>query len=156
MASRRKAREFALQMLYQHDLTETAPEEVTRLFWGSRETDTETRDFAEQLFRGSVERAAEIDALIGKHSRHWQLPRMAAVDRNVLRLAIWELLHHEAPAAVVIDEAIEVARKFSGSESSVFVNGILDSVRKELDLEDGNEERANERRGDGPDTTALS
>lgn len=153
MPSRRKAREFALQMLYQLEMSQMGADEVAPLFWRTHDTDAETRRFAERLFRGSSEQASRIDELIARHSRHWNLGRMAAVDRNVLRLAIWELMHRETPVAVVIDEAIEVARKYSGSESGEFVNGILDSVRKELER---NDERGNRRGGDGSNSTATA
>ncbi len=140
MASRRKGREYALQMLYQRDLAQLLPEEVRDLFWVSRKTDATTRAFAEGLFREVVQRVDRIDDLIGRHARHWKLERMAAVDRNVLRLGVCEFLLGDAPPAVVIDEAIEVARKYSGSESGEFVNGILDSVRKELEAQANGEE----------------
>ncbi len=128
-------------MLYQRELTEASPREVRGTFWQGRRADAETRTFADRLFRESDQQRSRIDELIGRHARRWKVERMAAVDRNVLRLAVCELLLGEAPPAVVIDEAIEVARKFSGTDSGDFVNGILDSVRKQLEA-DGNGEKS--------------
>lgn len=91
----------------------------------------ERDEFLERLVRGTVEKAGEIDALISGHAEHWRLERMAAVDRNILRLAIYEMQNTETPAAVVIDEALELARRFSTEESVQFVNGVLDAVRRQ-------------------------
>jgi N utilization substance protein B len=142
MASRRKAREFALQMLFQEDISGTAPDDVCKLFWKSHATDSGTRNFSEGLFRKSVSQRSLIDGLIEQHTENWALNRMAAVDRNILRMAVSELLTGETPAVVVIDEAIEVARKFSTMDSTEFVNGVLDSIRKEL--EEASKEELNE------------
>jgi N utilization substance protein B len=134
MASRRKARESALQMLFQWDLGKGEPEDVQRLFWSNtqRVDDDSLRLFANDLFRGVVQAAAQIDGVIRKHADNWRMERMAAVDRNILRLGIYELIHRkDTPAAVIINEALEVAAKFSGEESVQFINGVLDSVRKE-------------------------
>jgi N utilization substance protein B len=87
--------------------------------------------FLEGLVRGTVEKAGEIDALISGHAEHWRLERMPAVDRNILRLAIYEMRHTETPAPVVIDEALELARRFSSEESVLFVNGVLDAIHRE-------------------------
>ena len=86
----------------------------------------------EQLVKGATEKAPEIDAQLSKHSAHWRLERMSIVDRNILRLAVYEMMATATPAAVVIDEALELARRFSGDESVAFINGVLDAVRKEL------------------------
>lgn len=92
-----------------------------------------TRDgFMEQLVRRTSDHTAEIDKLIAQHSEHWRVERMPAVDRNILRLASYEMLHETTPPAVVIDEALELARKFSGDESVGFINGVLDAVRKSI------------------------
>ena len=91
----------------------------------------ERDEFLEQLVRGTVEKAGEIDALISGHAEHWRIERMPAVDRNILRLAIYELRNTETPPAVTIDEALELARRFSTEESVQFVNGVLDAVNKE-------------------------
>jgi N utilization substance protein B len=136
MTSRRKARECALQMLFQWDLGKDAVEKVEQLFWSNtrRIEDDAQRAFANQLFLGAVAAAEEIDRLIASHAEHWRMDRMPAVDRNILRLAIYEMTHYrETPPAVVINEALEIARRFSGDESVQFINGVLDSVRKELE-----------------------
>jgi N utilization substance protein B len=134
MGNRRKSRELCLQMLFQWDMGKQPPEHVRKTFWAERnDTDDETRGFAEDLFRVAVERQAQIDELIQKHAQHWRMERMAAVDRNVLRTGVAEFLaYRETPRPVVINEALEIARKFSAPESVQFINGVLDSVGKEL------------------------
>lgn len=141
MASRRKAREFALQLLFQEDVAGTPIEEIAE-FWGSHRTDWETREFAEKLFRVYVDNRESVDETIRRHTRNWRLDRMAVVDRNILRMAVAEFFAGDTPAVVVIDEAIEVARKFSTRDSSEFVNGVLDSIRKEIqgDTEEENDD----------------
>ncbi len=133
MSSRRKAREFALQMLFQQDLNKVAVEEVVELFWKAHPAESENREFAELLFKVTLENQSHIDELIRGHAQHWRLERMAAVDRNVLRLAVSEFLNTDTPHVVVIDEAVEIARRFSTAESSQFVNGILDAIREEME-----------------------
>ena len=136
MSSRRKARECALQMLFQWDLGKDSPAAVPELFWSNtRLLEGEPlRAAANELFRGTAENATEIDRLIRAHAAHWRLERMAAVDRNILRLGVYELTRcRETPPAVVINEALEIARKFSGEESVHFINGVLDSIRKEIE-----------------------
>jgi len=122
-------------MLFQSDMGKQDAEQVRRTFWAEHGTaSAEVRGFAEDLFRVATDRVGEIDALIVKHAEHWRMERMAAVDRNLLRAAVAELLAFpETPRAVVINEALEIARKFSTPESVHFVNGVLDSVGKELD-----------------------
>jgi N utilization substance protein B len=134
MGNRRKSRELCLQMLFQWDMGKQSPEHVRKTFWAERnDMDDETRGFAEDLFRVAVERQAQIDELIQKHAQHWRMERMAAVDRNVLRTGVAEFLaYRETPRPVVINEALEIARKFSAPESVQFINGVLDSVGKEL------------------------
>jgi len=135
MGTRRKSREIALQMLFQADMGKQNADHVRRTFWSEHgETSAEVRGFADDLFRVATERGNEIDTLIEKHAEHWRMERMAAVDRNLLRAAVAELLAYpETPKAVVINEALEIARKFSSPESVHFVNGVLDSVGKELE-----------------------
>jgi transcription antitermination protein NusB len=135
MGSRRKSRELCLQMLFQWDMGKQSPDQVEKTFWMERgEVDEETRGFAENLFRLAVERQQQIDELIQKHAPHWKVERMAAVDRNVLRTGVAEFLgYRKTPRPVVINEALEIARKFSAPESVQFINGVLDSVGKELD-----------------------
>ena len=134
MGTRRKSRELVLQMLFQADMGKQTPEAVRSTFWATRtDIDEEARGFAEDLFRVASDRLPEIDGLIGKHAQHWKMERMAAVDRNVLRGAVAELLGYPGtPRAIVINEAIEIARKFSTPESVTFINGVLDSVGKEI------------------------
>jgi transcription antitermination protein NusB len=134
MGTRRKSRELCLQMLFQWDMGKQPPDQVRKTFWAERgEVDEETRGFADDLFRVAVEQQARIDELIQKHAQHWRMDRMAAVDRNVLRAGVAEFLgHRETPHPVVINEARETARKFSAPESVQFINGVLDSIGKEL------------------------
>jgi N utilization substance protein B len=135
MGSRRKGREYALQLLFRSEFSD--PGDSEELIWESREVDKDTRDFARFLHDHYVENETEIDQLIRKHASNWKLERMATVDRNILRMAIAEFLFAETPRVVVIDEAIEVARKYSGDEATEFVNGILDSIHKDLKAEGG-------------------
>jgi N utilization substance protein B len=133
MGIRRVARECAVQMLYQRDIGKHDCEYILNSFWEMNEHSPQVREFATRLFEGSVARLEEIDELIQSHAENWRLSRMAAVDRNILRLAVYELLSEDkTPSTVVINEALEVARKFSIHESAQFVNGILDSIRKHL------------------------
>jgi len=135
MGTRRKSREMALQMLFQSDMGKQDADHVRRTFWAEHSTTSgEVRGFADDLFRVATDRVAEIDALIERHAEHWRMERMAAVDRNVLRAAVAEFFAYpETPRAVVINEALEIARKFSSPEAVHFVNGVLDSVGKELE-----------------------
>jgi N utilization substance protein B len=135
MGTRRKSRELALQMLFQADLGKQPVEEVRKTFWTGRgEVDPEVKGFTEDLFRVAQDRAAEIDKLIENHAENWRIDRMAAVDRNLLRAAVAEFLGFpKTPRAVVINEAIEIARKFSAPESVQFINGVLDSVGKQIE-----------------------
>ncbi|HWZ82977.1 MAG TPA: transcription antitermination factor NusB [Terriglobales bacterium] len=134
MGTRRKSRELALQMLFQADMGKQEPEAVRKSFWGERtNVEEDVRGFAEDLFRVASDRAVEINVLIEKNTQHWRMERMAAVDRNILREAVAEFLSYpETPKAVIINEALEIARKFSTPESVQFINGVLDSIGKEL------------------------
>ena len=135
MGTRRKSRELALQMLFQADLGQQPSEDVRKTFWKGRgEVVPEVKGFAEDIFRVARDRAPEIDKLIEAHAENWRMDRMAAVDRNLMRAAVAELLGFpQTPRAVVINEAIEIARKFSSPESVQFINGVLDSVGKEIE-----------------------
>lgn len=134
MGRRRKAREVALQFLYQLDLhSEDDPTPHADEFWSRHPVDPDTRLFADALVRGAKQNQAKADELIRLYVEHWDLERMAVVDRNLLRLAIYELMWAEnVPAKVVINEAIEIAKKFGTRESSRFINGVLDRIHKEL------------------------
>ena len=132
MGTRRKSRELAMQMLFQADLGKQAPEESRRLFWASRDdVDDETRGFADDLYRVATERKEEVDGLIERHAQNWRLERMAAVDRNLLRAGVAELLGWpNQPAAIVINETLEIARRYAAPESVNFLNGVLDAIAK--------------------------
>jgi len=136
-AERRRAREAALQMLYQWEVGRAGPYEVVATYWPSRESkeeiSEELRAFANALVKGTIERVAEIDELLSARAHNWRIERMAAIDRLVLRLAVFELLSAPAtPPKVVINEALELTRTFSSDEAVAFVNGVLDAVRKDL------------------------
>jgi transcription antitermination protein NusB len=135
MGTRRKSRELVLQMLFQADMGRQKADEVRRTFWNERSgVGEDVRGFAEDLFRVACDRTSEIDQIIERHAENWRMERMAAVDRNVLRAAVAELLAFPAtPRAVVINEALEIARKFSSPESVQFINGVLDSVGRDLE-----------------------
>jgi len=136
--ARHRARQQALQLLFQWDLRRTPLEEILRGYYTSLLISEDTvgkprpDEFAETLLRGVLDELANVDDLITRHAAHWRLDRMPVVDRNILRIAVYEMLRTETPAAVIIDEALELARRFSGEESVHFVNGVLDAVRKEL------------------------
>jgi N utilization substance protein B len=132
MGARRKGRELALQMLYQWDVGREPVETVIESTGGLQLAGEAAREFASALVEGTVDRVEEIDKILRETSEHWRLGRMSTVDRNVLRLAVYELLTRESPAGVVINEALEVAKRFSAPESAGFVNGILDAVNQEL------------------------
>lgn len=145
MGTRRKARECALQMLFAADVTGTDPSRLTSEFWSElddADADQATRDFADNIARGTLERVGEIDELIRSRAEHWRIPRMAVVDRNILRMAVYEFVYEPTPRTVVINEALEIARRFSTYEATQFINGILDAVKHDLDSksEGGGEE----------------
>lgn len=124
---RRRAREYALQLLFQHDFNAGRPDFA--LFWSDKQEDAKVREFAEQLVLGTLEHLKPVDQAIEAAAEHWVLERMAAVDRNVLRAATYELLFRpDIPPAVTINEALEIAKKFSTTDSASFINGILDRI----------------------------
>lgn len=130
--TRRRGREMAMQMLFQADIGKQTPEQVRNSFWAAAEkVDPDTRGFAEDLFRVATTRHEEIDALIEAHSANWRLPRMAAVDRNLLRAATAEFLGFPGtPVPIVINESLEIARRYSAPESINFLNGVLDAISR--------------------------
>jgi N utilization substance protein B len=136
--ARHRAREQALQLLFQWDLRRTPIEEIIRGYYDSLliTEDSVARprpdEFAELLLRGVIDELAGIDERIARNAAHWRMERMPAVDRNVLRIAVYEMLRTDTPPAVAIDEGLELARRFSGEESVHFINGVLDAVRREL------------------------
>jgi N utilization substance protein B len=134
---RRRAREAALQMLYGCEVGRSSVDEAIETYWPSREPadqlDQPHQEFANRLVRGTVERREEIDRMLAAHAQNWRVERMAVIDRVVLRMGVFEMLAEgDTPSKVIINEAIELARNFSGEEAVPFVNGVLDGVRKEL------------------------
>jgi transcription antitermination protein NusB len=131
---RRKARETALQFLYQLDVRSSDdPTSQAAEFWSRHPADPDARAFAEELVGGTKQNQGKIDGLIAQSAEHWDLERMSAVDRNILRAAVYELLWHpEVPPKVAINEAIEIAKKFGTQESSRFINGVLDRIAREF------------------------
>jgi N utilization substance protein B len=152
-AARHRAREAALQMLYQWEVGRVSAHEAVRTYWPGRDAppseddehadlapefvvDEVGRTFANGLVAGTIERVAETDQLIASHLKNWRIERVAVIDRLVMRMAIYELLtERETPARVIINEAIELARRFSGEEPVPLINGVLDAVRKTLERE---------------------
>ena len=136
MGSRRKARECALQMLFAADVSQTPPEDLVRTYWvelGDTDIEESARDFATRLATGTLSHTAELDERIRLRAEHWRISRMAVVDRNILRLAVYEFLHEPTPRTVAINEALEIARRFSTYEATQFINGILDAIKRDLD-----------------------
>jgi len=133
MPSRRRARQRALQILFLWDARRQPVDEAIDAYYDTLYSEEQpARDpFVTDLVRGTVEHSAGIDEQISKHAQHWRMERMPVVDRNILRLAVFEMTHAGTPAAIAIDEALELARKFSGEESVQFVNGVLDAIRRE-------------------------
>ena len=129
MRKRTQAREFALQILYQRDLNPEPQETLLGSFWETHPAPPEVREYTERLVQGSLLHLNEIDGVISKYAEHWEIHRMAVVDRTILRFATYELLYiEEVPPKVVINEAVNMAKKFSQEESGKFVNGILDKI----------------------------
>jgi transcription antitermination protein NusB len=130
MGLRRQAREFALKILFQVDVGQLAGEEVIRYFLATNPAADDVGEYARVLARGVLKERAKLDALISAQAHHWKLGRLAGVDRNILRIASYELIHcPEVPVSVAIDEAIEIAKKYSTEESGSFINGILDKLQ---------------------------
>lgn len=133
MGNRRKARECALQVLYQIDFLKDEPLSVLSLYWAQQDVADDVREFAEQLIKGVWRNRAEVDQVIESHSTNWRLDRMPTVDRNLLRLAVYELLfERDIAASVTLNEAIELAKYFGSEESGSFINGVLDPIAKSL------------------------
>ncbi|HYM00769.1 MAG TPA: transcription antitermination factor NusB [Blastocatellia bacterium] len=138
MGSRRKARVCALQMLFQFDVARPTRSELIGSYWRELggEMSDDAKDFANRLTLGTLDHLEEIDGLIMRRAENWRINRMAIVDRNILRLAIYEFLHEtETPRTVAINEALEIARRFSTFEATQFINGILDAVKRDLESE---------------------
>jgi N utilization substance protein B len=136
-SGRRRGREAALQMLYQWEVGRASAYEAIATYWPAHDASGEqpeaVRDFANALVRGTIERVKEIDGLLSSHAENWRVERMAVIDRLVLRLAVYEFLSDpDTPSRVIINEALELARTYSGEEAVGFVNGVLDSVKRDL------------------------
>jgi N utilization substance protein B len=141
MGVRRRARECALQMLFQYDIAQPSLTELFQTYWDEltevkADIQEDVTGFANQLVGGVLEHLTEVDVLIGKRTEHWRISRMAIVDRNLLRMAVYEFLHEpETPKTVVINEALEIARRFSTYEATQFINGILDAIKRDLEAD---------------------
>ena len=136
MGSRRKARECALQMLFAADVSEMLSDDVVRSYWtelGEPDLDDSAREFATRLAAGTLSNLESLDERIRSRAEHWRISRMAVVDRNILRLAVYEFLYEPTPRTVAINEALEIARRFSTYEATQFINGILDAIKRDLD-----------------------
>lgn len=151
MGTRRKARECALQMLFAADIVGTPGKDLTRDYWhelSDSEADQGTIDFSNNLVIGTLKEIEKIDEMIRSRAEHWRIPRMAVVDRNVLRLAVYEFMFESTPHTVIINEALEIARRFSTFEATQFINGILDAIKQDIEDPDPNaatEERVEEK-----------
>ncbi len=134
MPSRRRSRQRALQILFLWDVRRQAVDDAINAYYDTlySEESPERDPFVARLVRGTIENLAQVDEQISKHAEHWRIERMPAVDRNILRLAVYEMSHGGTPAAVAIDEALELARKYSNEESVQFVNGVLDAIHREM------------------------
>ncbi len=134
MSQRRKAREHALQILFQYDMVKGNIDEIMENFWKEKKANDKVIAFASQLIKGTLENISEIDKTISNHSLNWKIERMSVVDRNVLRIATYELLYlKQIPAPVIINEALEVAKKYGSEDSAKFINGILDAIRRSIE-----------------------
>ena len=149
MGARRKARICALQMLFQYDISRPSIDDLIGTYWGelASETADEARQFSTNLVLGTIQHLAEIDELIGAKAENWRITRMAVVDRNILRLAIYEFIYESGtPMTVSINEALEIARRFSTFEATQFINGILDAIKRGLET-DGSASNAASTKG---------
>lgn len=137
MGARRKSRELALQMLFQYDLSGNSPSAILASFEDLQKARAPVREFAVKIFEGTLRHLEEIDVMITEQAQNWRLSRMAVVDLNIIRMSIYEFLHeNDTPKLVIIDEAIEIGKKFGTDKSSQFINGILDGVLKKYNLQE--------------------
>jgi N utilization substance protein B len=133
MGQRRKAREEALRILFRLEFENSQAEKTLNQYWENKKASEEIKEYSNWLVNGIISNQSKIDNIIQQVSEHWRISRMALVDRNILRMAVFELLYEENVApAIVINEAIEIAKKYSGDEAGTFVNGVLDAIRKSL------------------------
>jgi N utilization substance protein B len=150
-------------MLFAADISEARADELVRLYWAElsdEETEPAARDFATRLAVGTLAHLAELDERIKSRAEHWRISRMAVVDRNILRLAVYEFLHEPTPRTVAINEALEIARRFSTYEATQFINGILDAIKRDLDEQHpqqnvSTDEDSEEREDDDPHTISA-
>ena len=160
MGTRRKARECALQMLFAADVAKTVvPNVLTNGYWnelGEVVVDEKTQEFANNLVTGTLRTMEKIDARIKTRAEHWRIERMAIVDRNVLRLAVYEFLYEETPHTVTINEALEIARRFSTFEATQFINGILDAIKHDLEKTEKTEKTSDRNTSDTNGKTRAS
>ncbi len=134
MGKRRKARESTLQILFQLEFNDSDAEKAFRQYWKDKKATKDVKDYCRWLIKGITSNQESIDKSIQSVSKRWRLSRMPVVDRNILRMAVFELLYEEDVApAIVINEAIEISKKFSGEQASMFINGVLDTLRKNAD-----------------------
>src|SRR5215216_2629360 len=156
MGSRRKARECALQMLFAADVAEMPAGEDVRSYWaelGETDLDATAREFATRLAARTLSNLELLDERIRSRAEHWRISRMAVVDRNILRLAVYEFLHEPTPRTVAINEALEIARRFSTYEATQFINGILDAIKRDLDEQQPQQNIQPEAEDPEPDTS---
>jgi len=132
MGNRRKSREYSLQLLYARDVTGWQMEDISPIFWKDRSTSEQTKGYAINIVNGVLAHATEINTSIEQNSSNWKITRMSYVDRNILRIAVYEFMYEDSPPVVVINEAIELAKRYGDGESGQFVNGVLDAIRKSL------------------------
>jgi N utilization substance protein B len=158
MGKRRTAREFALQILFQQEFSDLDTAEALRRFWQDKSASSDVLEYTEWLVSGIISRLEAIDKVVQSYSDNWRISRMAVVDRNVLRLAAFEMLHEENIApAVIINEALEIAKQFSSDKGALFINGILDAVGRNIDRlrkemkERNNDGREGQRSEEGND-----
>ncbi|MEO8382651.1 MAG: transcription antitermination factor NusB [Acidobacteriota bacterium] len=141
MGARRKARELALQMLFQFDMSGNPTDQIIDTFEELQKSKPNTREFATRIFRGTIDHLEQLDEMIQAQAENWRLSRMAGVDRNIIRMSVYEFLHEDdTPKLVIIDEAIEIAKKYGTDKSPQFINGILDGILKRYNL--GGDDRA--------------
>jgi N utilization substance protein B len=148
MGTRRKARECALQMLFAADVAKMPEDVLTEDYWnelGEPELDEGTREFANRLTVNTLREIEKVDEKVRSRAEHWRIERMAIVDRNVLRLAVYEFLFEPTPHTVVINEALEIARRFSTFEATQFINGILDAIKHDLEKEASKKEKTEKK-----------
>src|SRR5215207_1924253 len=159
MGSRRKARECALQMLFAADVAEMSADEVVRSYWaelGETDLDVTAREFATRLAARTLSNLELLDERIRSRAEHWRISRMAVVDRNILRLAVYEFLYEPTPRTVAINEALEIARRFSTYEATQFINGILDAIKRDLDEQQAQKNVQPEAEDSEPESSAAA